>query len=238
MPRNRVLAERIGDPDGARRAADPGERGPLIFDDVSLTLRSQRLLVGFSAIVGSGETLAVMGRSGAGKTTLLRAVAGLVAPSNGRITGAGRTAMVFQDPRLMPWRTALENVAVVLPRRDRGAARAWLDRVGLAEVADVYPGALSGGMRQRVSIARALATHAPTVLVDEPFSNLDARTAGSLRDDLTGHLREGGHTVVWVTHDRAEALAVADRILTMDGPPDGGWHLDGSSTQPSATPGP
>jgi len=204
-----------------------------VFDSVDLSLRSLALLRGFSATVGEGETLAVMGPSGAGKTTLLRAVAGMVEPSGGRIVRpAGRVAMVFQDPRLMPWRTAIDNVAVVLPGHDRAPALAWLDRVGLADAANVYPAALSGGMRQRVAIARALAAGAPIVLVDEPFSNLDADTARGLRDDLTTHLRAGRHTVIWVTHNAAEARAVGDRTLTMHGPPAGDWTITESQSTP------
>ncbi|HRE02396.1 MAG TPA: ATP-binding cassette domain-containing protein [Ilumatobacteraceae bacterium] len=140
----------------------------------------------------------------------------------------------------MPWRTAIDNVAIVLSRQGRTQARAearagamaWLDRVGLAEAAHVYPGALSGGMRQRVAIARALAARAPIVLVDEPFSNLDAATASVLRDDLTGYLRAERRAVVWVTHDAAEAAAVGNRTLTMHGPPDGHWAIGARPERP------
>lgn len=212
---------------------DPGDQDSLpprtdglVFESLSLEMRSQTLLRDLSTTVAPGETLAVMGRSGAGKTTLLRTIAGTVVPASGAIRRpAGGVAMVFQDPRLMPWRTAVDNVAIVLPRDARGLALDWLDRVGLGDAADVYPAALSGGMRQRVAIARALAAAAPVVLVDEPFSHLDAVTAEQLRHELTAHLQAGRHSVVWVTHDPAEAAAVGDRTLTMHGPPDGTWQL-------------
>ncbi len=150
--------------------ADPRvETDGVTFCAVSLRRRGHVLLDELELTIEPGEILAVMGPSGAGKSTLLRTIAGLDPPSEGVIRRApGRVAVVFQDPRLLPWRTALENVELVLAPGARPRARDWLARVGLAEAASVYPGALSGGMRQRVAIARALACETPIVLVDEP----------------------------------------------------------------------
>lgn len=209
------------------------EPGVIECVSVSISRRDNLLIADLDMTVERGETLAIMGPSGAGKTTLVRAIAGLTPITSGVINrGVGRVAMVFQDARLLPWRTALENVELVLERSDRERAMAWLERVGLADAAHVYPASLSGGMRQRVAIARALAVDASLVLVDEPFSHLDAMTADALRHDLLGHLREAGSTVIWITHDPDEAAAVADRTLVMDGPHTGSWRIE---TNRSAT---
>lgn len=214
-------------PDGSQLVDRPDE---LRLVDLRVSLRGLTLVRDLNIEVTSGETLAVMGRSGVGKTSLLRVIAGLIPAAGGEvIRPAGRVSMVFQDPRLLPWRTARRNIEVALggvPRAERHRiAEAWLARVGLADAADVYPAALSGGMRQRVAIARALAVPAPVVLVDEPFSSLDALTAQTLRAEFRAHLRDAGRVVVWVTHSQAEAEAVADRILVLDGPPEGSWRI-------------
>lgn len=195
------------------------------LDQVTLVRRGLVLLDGCSLDVGGGQILAIMGPSGAGKTTLLRSVAGLTDVTGGRITRpAGRVATVFQDPRLLPWRTARQNVEIVLDSDQHDRAIIWLERVGLGDALDVYPAALSGGMRQRVAIARALACDAGTVLVDEPFASLDADTARRLRDLLRDELATLGRPTIWVTHNAAEATAVADHVLCMSGPPDGAWR--------------
>ncbi len=203
------------------------ETAGLALAGVTLHRRGHRLLHDLSLDVNPGEIVAVMGPSGAGKTTLLRTVAGLAAPDAGSVKRPSRrVAVVFQDPRLLPWRTALENVELACTAENRQNARHWLSRVGLSGEAGLYPNALSGGMRQRVAVARALAHDAPVVLVDEPFANLDDRTATALRDELSTHLRDQKRTVLWVTHHRAEASAVAEQLLMMDGPPFGAWHLE------------
>lgn len=196
------------------------------FRHLDLVRRGRRLLSALNATVAAGDTLAIMGPSGVGKTTLVRTAAGLVPATAGAvIRPGGRVAMVFQDPRLLPWRTALANVELVLDRSERHLARTWLERVGLGDALDVYPAALSGGMRQRVAIARALAYRAPLVVVDEPFSHLDAVTADNLRDELSRQLRSSGSAVLWITHAPGEAAAVADRTLVMGGPPHGAWSI-------------
>lgn len=205
--------------------------GALAVEGVTLRRRGRGLLNELRLRVDPGEVVAVMGPSGAGKTTLLRTVAGLAAPDSGAIERPGdRVAVVFQDPRLLPWRTALENVELACEPGGKHRARDWLGRVGLASDVDLFPAALSGGMRQRVAVARALAYDAPLVLVDEPFASLDGPTATALRDELATHLRDQKRTVLWVTHHQDEADAVAERTLVMDGPPSGDWRIE-------ATPG-
>lgn len=200
--------------------------GGVEFESVDLSKRGNVLLKGLTTTIPAGHTLTIMGRSGAGKTTLLRAIAGLIEPASGSVSRPpGRVPFVFQEPRLLPWRTVLQNVELVLPVDERGSAMEWLTRVGLSDVVGAYPLTLSGGMRQRVSIARALACESPIVLVDEPFSHLDIMTATRLRAELNRHLVETGRTCVWVTHAPAEAAAVAERTLVMTGPPDGGWEI-------------
>lgn len=198
----------------------------LTFESLSLSRRGLLLLDALDATVPQGQILAVMGRSGAGKTTLLRTIAGLAAPTDGRVTRpGGRVPVVFQEPRLLPWRTARQNVELVLAKGQRARAADWLERVGLADAMDAYPLTLSGGMRQRVSIARALACEEPLLLVDEPFSHLDVLTAHQLRAELVRQIRAVGCTTVWVTHDPAEAAEVAERTLVMGGPPLGRWKF-------------
>lgn len=200
--------------------------GGLGFEALSVSQRNLLLLADLTMTVPAGSTMAIMGRSGVGKTSLLRVIAGLAEPMSGRVLRpAGRVPIVFQEPRLLPWRTTRQNVELVLPKAERRNAIEWLGRVGLADAVDKYPLTLSGGMRQRVSIARALACESPLVLVDEPFSHLDVVTADQLRTELKRHLAETGRTCIWVTHDPAEAATVAQTTLVMNGPPEGGWQL-------------
>ncbi len=146
---------------------------------------------------------AILGPSGEGKTTLLRLIAGLARPLSGDITlpRDARIAFCFQEDRLLPFKTALENVALAC--RDREAARHWLARVGLGAEADAYPASLSGGMQRRVALARALAFDAPIVLLDEPFRALDAETHARMR----ALVREScaNKLLLLVTHDEADA---------------------------------
>jgi sulfonate transport system ATP-binding protein len=186
-----------------------------------------RALEGVSLTVDLGEIVAVVGGSGCGKSTMLRAIAGLDAPTRGRIALDGATisaphekiGIVFQEPRLLPWLTVAQNVAFGighLPAAERAArVDTALDRVGLADKAHVWPRELSGGQAQRVAIARALVPRPEVLLLDEPFSALDAFTRADLQEHLLALWADSRPTLVLVTHDVDEAIALADRILVM-----------------------
>ncbi|HUQ76782.1 MAG TPA: ABC transporter ATP-binding protein [Burkholderiales bacterium] len=180
-----------------------------------------------------GEFVAVVGPSGCGKSTLLRLIAGLLAPSAGLVELDGRQVrtpqtnlgVVFQSPVLLEWRTVLENVMVQLELRGletskyRERAMALLGRVGLAEFADRFPRELSGGMRQRTAIVRALIHDPPFLLMDEPFGALDALTREQMRLDLETLWMETGKTVLFITHSIDEAVLLADRVIVMSARP-------------------
>lgn len=174
--------------------------------------------------LGDGEVLAVVGRSGAGKTTLLRLIAGLDRAFDGTIDIAGPIGMVFQEPRLLPWRRTIDNVALAVPGSPRrpetlkDAADA-LAQVGLAAEHDTFPRALSGGMARRVALARALVIRPRLMLLDEPFASLDEATADALRGMVADLWRQHRMSVVLVTHDVKEALTLADRIIRLEGQP-------------------
>ena len=179
----------------------------------------------------AGEIVAVLGTSGSGKSTLLRIVGGIETATAGEVRLDGRIVtgpnsklgFVFQEPRLMPWLKVRDNVAFglgALPRDERRAlAVEALDRVGLSDAADLWPRQLSGGMAQRVAIARALVTHPSVLLLDEPFSALDAFTRLSLQEHLLDIWQAERPTMLFVTHDIDEALMLADRVVVLLGKP-------------------
>jgi len=187
---------------------------------------------GVSAEIASGELFFLLGPSGCGKTTLLRILAGFVAPTNGRVFFGGRdvtavaperrdAAMVFQNYALWPHMTVAKNVAfgpevrgVGRPERRR-VVRDLLAMVRIAEKASARPMELSGGQQQRVALARALAARPKCLLLDEPLSNLDAALRAAMRWEIRRIVKSAGTTAVYVTHDQAEALAIADRIALM-----------------------
>jgi NitT/TauT family transport system ATP-binding protein len=186
-----------------------------------------RALERFDLEVARGEFLSLLGPSGCGKSTVLRLVAGLAAPTEGEVgrPSGVRVGVVFQEPTLMPWASAFDNVRLPLRLAGRSAAEvrdevmAVLARVGLADFAHAYPRELSGGMRMRVSIARALVTRPGLLLLDEPFAALDEITRGRLDDDLLGLWREHGLTVVFVTHSVYEAVYLSTRVAVLAGGP-------------------
>lgn len=222
--------------DSARKGGVEWAHMELDYRDIEKSLGGVPVLRGVSLTVARGECVALLGESGCGKTTLLNIAAGFLRTDAGEVRcggesldGAGRFvpparrgfAMVFQDLSLWPHMSAGENVAYGLKVRGVGraerdeAARAALKRVGLDGAADRRPGELSGGQQQRVAIARALAAKPRVLLLDEPFSALDARLRGSLRDELARLVREDGLTALHVTHDQEEALALAHRVAVM-----------------------
>ncbi|BAS26986.1 ABC transporter ATP-binding protein [Limnochorda pilosa] len=199
-----ALAKVFTRPDGGRRAA----------------------LDGLHLEAAPGELVCLLGPSGCGKTTFLRILNGLEQADGGAVRFLAprppRIGHVFQDSRLLPWLTAEENVRFVLdlPREEgRRVARAWLARVGLGDHGGAFPHQLSAGMQQRVAVARALAVDPDVLLLDEPFSALDELTACRLRAELARLWEERRPTVLFVTHDPAEAIYLADRVVILAGPP-------------------
>lgn len=183
------------------------------LENVSLAYDGAVVLDRLSLHVPTGAHIALMGASGCGKSSVIDLIAGLKQPTAGRVSvDAERISYAFQEPRLLPWRTAAENVNAVLSDRKATLpeAEAWLMRVGLGDAAGKYPDELSGGMRQRVNLARALAYGGDILLLDEPFSGLD----GERRDELLSLIKRyaAGKTLVLSTHDRTEAEALADSI--------------------------
>jgi NitT/TauT family transport system ATP-binding protein len=186
--------------------------------------------------IGRGQLLALLGKTGCGKSTIFNMIAGLTEPTSGDVTVDGRNpfrefdsfrgkmAIVFQGDRLLPWRTAVQNVELGLEMLDvpadkrRETALRWLGTLGLRGHENDYPHALSGGMRQRVSIARAFATDANILLCDEPFSALDEMTGRALRAEFVKLVRENGKTAVFITHSINEALEIGDRIVVLKRP--------------------
>lgn len=179
-----------------------------------------------SFTVAKGEFLCIVGPSGCGKTTLLQILAGLLAPSTGNVLLDGRKltqphrdiSFVFQKPNLMPWRTVLQNVMLplqVFGTEDREKALEHVKRVGLEEFADAYPKSLSGGMEQRVAVARALVQDPRILLLDEPFGALDALTRENLNLELLSLWRDQNITAIMVTHNIRESVLLADRVLVL-----------------------
>ena len=186
-----------------------------------------------SLTIKPGEFVCILGPSGCGKSTLLNSIAGYVTPSSGvvlvdaeEVTGpAPDRGMVFQQYSLFPWKTVLQNIAFgpklagCTPDQCSSIANTFLAMIGLTKIANSFPGELSGGMQQRVGIARALANYPRVLLMDEPFGALDAQTRIMMQESLLDIWAEFGITVVFVTHDVDEAIFLADRILVMSASP-------------------
>jgi sulfonate transport system ATP-binding protein len=200
------------------------ENGLLALDDISLTVQP-------------GEIVGIVGGSGCGKSTLLRLIAGLTAPSRGGVwcndvpvrAPRPEIGLVFQEPRLMPWLTIVENaefgLTAVAKAERRRRALGTLRRVGLERFAEALPRELSGGMAQRAAIARALVARPSVLLLDEPFSALDALTRTDLQNHLLDIWSDDRPTMVLVTHDIDEALFLSDRVIVMRGHP-GAIHAE------------
>jgi NitT/TauT family transport system ATP-binding protein len=194
----------------------------VILKDISLRVRRR-------------DFVSIVGASGCGKTTLLRLMGGLLQPTEGRVTFEGRPvtepdrrlAVVFQDygRALLPWRTVAGNVALALearrvPRAERaGIISGLLQKVGLGDREDAFPLQLSGGMQQRLQIARCLAQEPEVLLMDEPFGALDAMTRQNLQDEVARLSAESGTTVIFVTHDLEEAIYLGDRVISLESRP-------------------
>jgi len=219
-------------------AAEPVIR----FTDVTKTFRRADGKGDFVAVdklsfeIAKGEIVAVLGKTGCGKSTMFNIVAGLTEASEGKASVVGhdpfrefdffrgKIGIVFQNDRLMPWRTALDNVLLGLQvlnvdaKQAEETARGWLARLGLSGHENDYPHALSGGMRQRVSIARAFAVNPEILLCDEPFSALDEMTARDLRAEFVRLVRQNNKTAVFITHQIGEAMEIGDRVMVFHRP--------------------
>ena len=214
---------------------------PIQFTDVSKTFLKHNGEPFFacrdlSFSVGEGEIVAIVGETGCGKSTSFNMLLGLQKPDSGDVQVFGKdpfvqsdsllglVGIVFQSDRLLPWRTAIENVAFglevlhIAEEKRLETAQIWLERIGLKGFEDAYPHELSGGMRQRVSIARAFAIDPKLLYADEAFTALDELTAARVRKDLLGLIRETGITTLFITHSVPEAVDIAQRILVFGRP--------------------
>src|SRR5262245_29805599 len=212
----------------------PGETA-IALSHIKLNFGNEEILADISFDVQRGSFVCIVGLSGCGKSTVLRIIGGLLGATNGDVgvydappsVSWRRLAYVFQAPRLVPWRTALENVILGMELRDlelateemRQRALQYLDMVGLRPEADKFPDALSGGQKQRVALARALAVDPDVILMDEPFTALDYTTRKYLRNELMRIWGKTGKTIIFVTHDLEEALYLADRVVVFSTKP-------------------
>ncbi|TKW79610.1 MAG: ABC transporter ATP-binding protein [Bradyrhizobium icense] len=210
-------------------AASRMEMAQIAFSNVTLILGGKPIVEDISLVVKPGEFLCVVGASGCGKTTALRLAAGLYQPTSGSVQFEGQAitaprrdiAIVFQDygKALLPWRTAAGNVSLVLEAtgvpsaQSAGRIDTLLKKVGLPNHADKYPAEMSGGMQQRLQIARCLAQDPKALLMDEPFGALDAMTRQGLQDEVLSLVTASSTTVVFVTHDLEEAIYLGDRVI-------------------------
>ena len=203
----------------------------LSVEGVGMSFGASQVLAGIDLTMCKGEFVSLIGHSGCGKSTLLNLVAGLLQPSAGVLILAGREiagpgpdrGVVFQNHSLLPWLTCFENVYLaverVFPDRRKERTHAALELVGLSHAENKYPHQISGGMKQRVGIARALAMEPKVLLLDEPFGALDALTRATLQDELMRIVARTGSTVLMVTHDVDEAVLLSDRVVMMTNGP-------------------
>ncbi|MBV8169671.1 MAG: ABC transporter ATP-binding protein [Alphaproteobacteria bacterium] len=216
-------------------SSPPATGAEIKLDGVGVELGGHPIVSSVDLTIAAGELVCLLGPSGCGKSTLLNLIAGFLPASAGRLTVGGRAVdgpgldrgVVFQSAEaLFPWLTARQNVEYGPKRRGvpaaarAAAATRFLNLVGLRQVADRFPEQLSGGMRQRVQIARVLVNQPPVVLMDEPFGALDAQTRAVMQTELVRIWQAERPTILFITHDIAEAILLADRIVTMTAGPD------------------
>jgi NitT/TauT family transport system ATP-binding protein len=208
----------------------------ILIERLCMAFGDREVLRDLSLDVADGEFITIVGLSGCGKTTLLNLVAGLLNPTSGTVKVNGiptegpgpARAVVFQDAALLPWRSVLRNVELGLEMQHKyskaevkARSLAHIEMVGLKNFANDYPHQLSGGMRQRVNLARALVAEPDVLLMDEPFAALDAHTRETMGYELLRIWQETGKTVLFITHSADEAIMLSDRIVAMGRPPDG-----------------
>jgi sulfonate transport system ATP-binding protein len=201
-----------------------GRGARVVLSRLEKRFETRSALSGMDLEIQPGEFVSVVGPSGSGKSTLLRLLSGLERPSSGtaRVEGPdgskldGAVRVVFQEPRLLPWRSVLDNVCIGLGKERRARGREVLARVGLGDRLGDYPSVLSGGQRQRVALARALLHEPAVLLLDEPFAALDALTRGAAQRLVEVLWRQHGFTALLVTHDVEEAVLLSDRVLVLD----------------------
>jgi sulfonate transport system ATP-binding protein len=219
-----VNIEGVYDDAPAPAAPEPFAVGlPVSLRGVAKAFGSRQVLEDLDLEIPAGQFVAIVGRSGGGKTTIMRLLAGLDAPTRGAIAIAGRTVrglqpvvrLLFQDARLLPWQTVISNVGIARQPGWRETSARVLADVGLEGRENDWPSVLSGGQRQRVALARALVSRPGVLLLDEPFGALDALTRAEMHQLLSRIWREHGFTTLLITHDVAEAVALADRVLVL-----------------------
>ncbi len=223
------------DVDPSRAGPEPAPPAALKVDDVSFAYGDHLILRSIDLSIAEGEFVSIIGPSGCGKSTLLMMMAGLLKPGRGRLLVQGHEvtgpssdrAVVFQHFALMPWKTVASNVEVGLKYRRKDLSRSdrrdlaeqYLEKVGLRGQADKYPYQLSGGMQQRVGLARAFVCDPAVLLMDEPFGALDAQNAELMREELRALVARERRTIVFVTHNLDEALYLSDRVILMGARP-------------------
>jgi len=213
---------------------NPALKGHVVIDDVTVDFGNGVVAVQNASLdIKPGEFVCLLGPSGCGKSTLMNTVASFVKPTSGLVTVDGKKVvapgldrgMVFQQHSLFPWKTVCDNVAfgplMAKKGKDeaRKIARTFIEMVGLSKYTNSFPGMMSGGMKQRVGIARALANYPNVLLMDEPFGALDAQTRTMMQENLLQIWGEFGITVIFVTHDIDEAVFLADRVVVMSASP-------------------